>query len=146
MILALALMAQAIPEPVAAPATEQDQEIVVTARKLSNRWAGVVEVRGEVATKENPAKCRTRRSTGDAEFDALGCDAMLACWPQAWPQIVAQTKIEIAAGRIKTKEDIERAQKTGKLREIYKDFNQCVWPKLRISIRDAIKRRKAQGV
>lgn len=145
MILTLVLLAQAIVEPAAVPATTADEEIVVTARKLSNRWVGVVEIKGEVVTKDDPATCRTRRSTGDAEFDALGCEAMLACYPQFWPQIVAQTKIEIAAGRIKTKEDMERAHKTGKLRAIYKDFNQCAWSILRVSIRNEIMRRKEQG-
>jgi len=134
----LALAAQTAPVLPLAAMTED--EIVVTARKLSNRWTGSVE------TANGTTTCKTVRSTGDAEFDVLGCQAMLTCWPQIWPQIVAQMKIETDAGRIKTKEDLQRAQATGKLGAIYKSFGQCVTPMLRVSIRNAIKQRKAQRV
>ena len=137
-MLALILMVQAAQELPATPRLEQDDEIVVVAQKLSNRWKGSVETRDDKTT------CKTIRSTGDAEFDEFGCQAMLTCSPQYWPQIRAHLQTEVDAGRVKTKEDMQRMQTTDKLRTIYRSFGACIMSKLRPSIRDLIKQRKAQ--
>lgn len=73
MILALALAASV---PVAEP------EITVIGRKLAT-W------RGNWAVKRGQAQCRTRKSTGDREIDALGCAAMLLCVPKFQDQFQA---------------------------------------------------------
>lgn len=137
-MLALILMVQAAQELPATPTLERDDEIVVVAHKLSNRWKGSVETRDDKTT------CKTVRSTGDAEFDEFGCQAMLACSPQYWPQIRANLQTEVDAGRVKTKEDIQRMQTTGKFRAIYRSYGACISSTLRVSIRDLIKQRKAQ--
>jgi hypothetical protein len=134
-ILALALMAQAAPElPVAAAS---DEEIVVTARKLSGRWSGSIN------TVNDQTTCKTVRSTGDATFDAIGCQAMLKCWPATWQRIQDLAKVEAATGRIKTKDDWERAQRSGQFRVLWRDMGRCTFPLLRDGIRDELKRRKA---
>jgi len=66
--------------PVGAP--DQGSEIVVIARKLKAWRGNLRQVDGELA-------CRTRKSTGDGAIDAIGCDAMLACYAPLRPQLDA---------------------------------------------------------
>lgn len=73
-MLALAL-ALALAPDAAAPTSAIADEITVIGKRLQD-WRGVIR------TKEGAARCSTRRSTGDAAIDAIGCDAMLTCWPQ----------------------------------------------------------------
>ncbi|QWC56763.1 hypothetical protein F7D01_06340 [Erythrobacter sp. 3-20A1M] len=68
-VLAAILLAQA---PAAVPAPTQPTEITVIGKKLAN-WKGGVFKRG------GKLMCRTERSTGDAQLDAIRCGAMLAC-------------------------------------------------------------------
>ena len=57
----------------APPAREASNEIVVIGQKLEKRWKGhLVKDKGRLA-------CKTKRSTGDAAIDAIGCGAMLHC-------------------------------------------------------------------
>jgi hypothetical protein len=134
-ILTLALMAQPVPE--LPQATASDDEIVVTARKLSGRWSG------NINTVNDQTTCKTIRSTGDATFDAIGCQAMLKCWPTYLPLVVAQSKAVMANGRIKTKEDFLRANRRGELRKTWQNMGKCTFHLQRDGIRDEIKRRKA---
>lgn len=59
--------------PPGAPPSTQD-EIRVIGRKLRD-WRGTLKL-GDHATP-----CVTKRSTGDAQIDQIGCDAMTACVP-----------------------------------------------------------------
>jgi hypothetical protein len=67
MLLALAL------QPVIAEPAAKQQEIVVIGQKLKT-WRGVIKTRKGIPT------CKTRKSSGDKAIDAIGCDAMMACW------------------------------------------------------------------
>ncbi len=56
-----------------------DNEIVVLGNKLRD-WRGSWRVRDGVV------KCKTKRSTGDREIDAIGCGAMVTCMTPLVPQ------------------------------------------------------------
>lgn len=56
-----------------------DDEIVVMGNKLRD-WRGSWRVRDGVV------KCKTKRSTGDREIDAIGCGAMVTCMTPLVPQ------------------------------------------------------------
>lgn len=137
MILAVALMWSHAVTASALPA--DDAEIVVTARRLSNRWSG------QVTVKNNENTCNTVLSTGDDEFDTIGCTAMLKCWPEFSPKIESTLKAEIAAGRIKTRTDMDKSYLRPPFRKLWADMGKCIQPKIRDGIRAAIKRRKADG-
>ena len=74
-LLALAL-AQADAPP---PPTE---DVVVIGERLK-RW------RGRIVTTPLGTSCRTVKSTGDREIDAIGCTAMERCWPETLPRLKA---------------------------------------------------------
>ncbi len=77
----LALAVQTTPTPDAG--TPEEREIVVIGRQLRD-WRGTWRLRnGQVA-------CRTIRSTGDAEIDRIGCQAMIICIA---PKVAAITAI-----------------------------------------------------
>ena len=57
----------------------EPSEIVVIAEKLKD-W------RGTWGEKNGVLACRTTRSTGDAEVDAVGCQALIACASPLLPQ------------------------------------------------------------
>jgi hypothetical protein len=137
MILAVALMSAQAVTASALPA--DDAEIVVTAQRLSNRWSG------QITYENNENTCNTVRSTGDDEFDTIGCTAMLKCWPEFSPRIETALKAEIAAGRIKTRADMKKSYLRPPLRKIWVDMGKCIQPKIRDGIRAEIKRRKADG-
>ena len=59
-----------------------DQEIIVIGDRL-RRWTGKYEGRG------TRMKCSTRKSTGDAEIDAIGCAAFQTCADRLQPRILA---------------------------------------------------------
>jgi len=58
----------------AAPPPADEGDVVVIARKLQT-WRGVI------TTNILGTRCVTKRSSGDREIDAIGCDAMRRCWP-----------------------------------------------------------------
>ena len=76
-MIALAPALQSV-SPAPGPATggADEDEVVVIGERL-RRWAGTIT--------SNPlgTRCRTTESTGDAAIDAIGCDAMTTCWPDA---------------------------------------------------------------
>ncbi|KTE40743.1 hypothetical protein ATE62_07415 [Sphingopyxis sp. HIX] len=74
-MLALMTMTPAAALPSAPPPDAVEQEIVVIASKLKDWRASLVESRGDL-------RCYTRRSTGDAAIDRIGCTAMIRCHKQ----------------------------------------------------------------
>ena len=64
------------------PADDAASEIVVIGRKLGD-W------RGTWGSKNGVLACRTTRSTGDAEIDAIGCGALVACATPLIPRFKA---------------------------------------------------------
>jgi hypothetical protein len=69
-LLALAAVQTAVP----APANPPTEDIVVLARKLTKvRWSYAVRSDGSVK------RCAIKRSSGDAEIDALVCEATRQC-------------------------------------------------------------------
>lgn len=80
MLMAALLVMAAGPAEAAAPA--ELSEIVVIAQKLAD-W------RGTWGSQKGVLACRTTRSTGDAEIDAVGCQAMVACASPMVPQFTA---------------------------------------------------------
>lgn len=77
MNLLVASLALAAAQPVAEPPVVD--EIVVMGNKLRD-WRGSWRVR------DGAVKCKTKRSTGDREIDAIGCDAMVTCMTPLVPQ------------------------------------------------------------
>ncbi|WP_394706989.1 hypothetical protein [uncultured Erythrobacter sp.] len=79
-MLALAALVQPAAEPVEEPVA--DNEITVIGRKLQD-W------RGTWRLNDGTVSCKTRRSTGDKEIDAIGCDAMVQCIAPISPEFAA---------------------------------------------------------
>lgn len=77
-MLAALLLASA---PAALPVAHAD-EIVVIGERLK-AW------RGKFGTKKGVASCRTTKSTGDREIDAIGCASMVTCLTPHAPQMQA---------------------------------------------------------
>ena len=83
-MLALLLLLQT-PAPAPVPATDPvAQEVTVIGRKLGTWRASMTSGRGGLS-------CRTKKSSGDPEVDAIGCASMLHCWPAALPRLEAST-------------------------------------------------------
>lgn len=83
MIVAAILLTLSAPQ--AAAATES--EIVVIAKRQKD-W------RGKWGMRKGRFECRTIKSTGDKEIDAIGCSAITACMAPAVPrfQAIADSK------------------------------------------------------
>jgi hypothetical protein len=82
------------------PAVEQD--ITVIGQRL-RRWTARYEVRG------SRVSCRTRRSTGDREIDAIGCSAFAACILQFRPRIEESDRTNLESSvRRRMKDAIQR--------------------------------------
>jgi hypothetical protein len=90
------VMLAAAPETVAAPAAAEPSEIVVIAERLK-------EWRGTWGSKKGVLACRTTRSTGDAEIDAVGCQSLVACAAPMVPTFTA-----IAAAKLSKAERTRR--------------------------------------
>lgn len=133
LLVALALMAQTT-SPAPPPVTPAyDSEIVVTARRLSNRW------KGSTSSVNGQTSCKTIHSTGDTEFDTIGCNAMLKCWPDYWPKIEAAY---VAEG-LKTSEDIRKSTARQPFRGLYVKLGKCIKPLIFSGIRGVLKQRRA---
>jgi hypothetical protein len=105
-LLSLLLSAgQAAPAP-RPPAVAQD--ITVIGQRL-RRWTARYEVRG------SRVSCRTRRSTGDGEIDAIGCRAFEACILQLRPRIEESDRT-----------DLERSVRRDMKEAIRRDLGTCV--------------------
>lgn len=74
--------------PGSAQAATSDEEIVVIARK-QKAW------RGQWGTHKGAFECRTTKSTGDKQIDAIGCDAITTCIAPEVPkfQAIADSKL-----------------------------------------------------
>lgn len=75
-VLVATLALAAVQPAVEVPA---EDEIVVVGNKLRD-WRGTWRVR------DGAVKCKTKRSTGDREIDAIGCNAMVTCMTPLVPQ------------------------------------------------------------
>lgn len=73
------LLALALAQSAVVPA---DSEITVMARRLKD-WRGNFKLRKGAVT------CKTSRSTGDREIDAVGCATMIACYSPLVQEIQA---------------------------------------------------------
>ena len=67
----------------AAPAQVDAGEIVVTARKRLREWRATMRMGGK------GYGCRTRKSSGDPEIDAIACRAMARCMTSLKPRMDA---------------------------------------------------------
>ncbi len=93
------LLQAAVPQPAPAPVPD---EVTVIGHKLK-KWAGKVSTTFGITT------CRTTRSTGDREIDAVGCTALRACWPQYLPRFKAAEDGHLAADERKRLTDAATA-------------------------------------
>jgi hypothetical protein len=71
----IALLSLLLAAPVEPVASAPNDPIVVMGRKL-DQWVGKFEILG------SHRKCRTTKSSGDAEIDGIGCQAFLICADQ----------------------------------------------------------------
>lgn len=95
-LLALAIQQAVPPEP--APAAD----VQVIGRKLKD-W------RAKLTSSKGVYRCKIRRSTGDAEIDAIGCAAMKTCLPRFEPRLIAVAERKLgAAARKEAEETISR--------------------------------------
>lgn len=91
MSLLFATLALAATQPaVEAPA---EDEIVVMGNKLRT-WRGTWRV------SDGVVKCKTKRSTGDREIDAIGCSAMVTCMTPLVPQWQAIEDAKLSKGEL----------------------------------------------
>ncbi|MXO86893.1 hypothetical protein GRI38_12730 [Altererythrobacter aurantiacus] len=73
-IISSLLLMQAAPADTAEPMLEDvQQEIVVIAERLKD-W------KGRLGKDDTGLSCETTKSSGDAQVDAIRCDAMIACF------------------------------------------------------------------
>ncbi|KEO89411.1 hypothetical protein EH31_12250 [Erythrobacter longus] len=75
------------PSPTLEP--EVENEIVVIGRQLRD-W------RGSWKLKDGAVVCKTRKSTGDKDIDAIGCDAMTSCMTPLVPEFVALEQMDLS--------------------------------------------------
>ena len=57
------------------PKTAPSDEILVIGQK-QKYWRGYLKYKKDIPS------CKTTRSTGDKAIDQIGCDAMMACFPE----------------------------------------------------------------
>ena len=81
-MLAISLLVAIPQEPTTSSESAEMKEIVVVGDRLKS-WKGKFAVRGSRST------CKTTVSTGDAEIDAIGCQAMATCLPPMQTRIMA---------------------------------------------------------
>lgn len=93
MILAAMLM---LIQDVPAIAPRADEEIVVIARKLGY-WRGYFNIRG----RDGQISCVTKKSSGDPQIDAVGCEALTACVQRNQAEILAAADRKLPARRRK---------------------------------------------
>jgi hypothetical protein len=105
MMLAL-LLAQSAPLP--AP---PEDDIVVIGEKLKG-WSG------KVSETIGIRSCRTTKSTGDKEIDAIGCRVLTDCFVPMKPRMIAAAK---AAGRDVEKRKAAQAPLNAELTVCFKE-------------------------
>jgi len=85
-----------------------EQEIIVIGERLRT-WRARYSVRG------SQMRCRTTRSTGDREIDAIGCAALETC--------VGQLRVRIEES---DRRDLERSTRRSMKAAIRRDLGTCV--------------------
>lgn len=93
MSLLAAIVMLATPAAAAAEAPPADASPIVVIGQRLKDW------RGTWGSKKGVLVCRTTRSTGDGEIDAIGCSALVACASPLVPQFQA-----IAAAKLSRRE------------------------------------------
>lgn len=116
----LALALQNAPAP---PNADIQREILVIGNKLKP-WSA------RFRTRKGEFLCAIRKSTGDKEIDAIGCDSMATCLPQL--------RSRLAAGANKKVKGAERKAMTA---AINRDFGTCVMSQRDARIADLAERR-----
>jgi hypothetical protein len=102
------LFALALQAAIAEPEFSDDQEIVVTAKKLDN-WRGKFSLRGE------KFKCKTSITTGDKDIDAIGCNAIRQCLVPLQPRLTESDNKALGKDR---QRELKKA--------IFEDLGVCV--------------------
>ena len=128
MIEALALTLLGAPAS-AVPAVQDEalgKEIVVIGNKLGT-W------RGPWRTKKGVVGCKTRKSSGDREVDAIGCESLIACVTPQVPTIQA-----IADS------DFPKAEKNRRMTEAAQAVGPCLASAREAGIRALAQRRTGQ--
>ena len=92
MILAAFLLSAV--QPAAAPAAEIQSDIVVLGGKLK-------KFKTRVWSEGETMRCRTVKSTGDAELDAIGCTSASTCMSEVRPRLVASADRKLPAAERK---------------------------------------------
>lgn len=93
----VSILAAALFASFEAPAIQPAEDVVVTARRLKE-WRGNAQVRS------GSVRCKTVRSTGDRDLDAIACDSLRWCMTSLTP--------EAAFLQDKTLPAAERARRT----------------------------------
>ena len=78
----------------AAPVPEVQRDIVVIGAKLT-------EFRTRVWSKDGKMFCRTKKSTGDKDIDAIGCTSAATCMADLRPRLVASADRKLPAAERK---------------------------------------------
>jgi hypothetical protein len=86
--------------------TSAQKEIVVTARERLKNWHGKIG--------KKSGKCRTRKSSGDAEVDTIACRVLETCWNQVKPKYDA-----LVASKP------PRSQRRALIKPLEDEFNDC---------------------
>ena len=76
-LLLAALQAAPIPQP-------REDDVVVIGRRV-REWRGTFKADKNGVSRQ----CRTKRSTGDLEIDAIGCEATVTCYTQVHGKVAA---------------------------------------------------------
>ncbi|QXT35452.1 hypothetical protein KV697_17230 [Sphingomonas sanguinis] len=113
--------------PVPALQPEPESEVLVIGRRLE-------EWRSKLTSEKGRLTCVTKRSTGDAEIDAIGCTAMTDCFPKAQPAFEATRAKGLA------RDERKRLMTVAEQAMIA-----CVTPRRAELVRELAIRRKAQS-
>ena len=86
------------PPPAADLPSAEEQALIIVYGERAKEW------RGSVKSVEGVPTCKTKRSTGDAQIDAIRCGAMITCMAP-----ISAEYSRILASDVKRKEKKERA-------------------------------------
>jgi hypothetical protein len=96
----------AVDQAASASSPAVEQEITVIGRKLKT-W------RADYAVRGSQMACRTKKSTGDREIDAIGCQSFEQCVAKLRPRIDQSDRPDLAmAERKQMKVSIKRDLRT----------------------------------
>ncbi|MEA1072556.1 hypothetical protein [Sphingomonas sp. LY160] len=117
-MIALALLSIQAPAMLAPP-----PEVVVMARRLKD-W------RGTASANAKGTRCRTVKSTGDADLDRIACDAMRYCMIQLTPDVAS-------AGDKR----LTKSEREARMRVIDSRLAQCSEQQHGLRVADMVERR-----